>query len=87
MNISCQEEMKVLADCFVERRRDVVFFLMAMHHLRGYRLWNDGCNFIHLISTGRRYMMDGVYCYNFDDERLVRRDLYVRKESFRFLPT
>lgn len=67
----------------LKRRRDVVFFLMAMH-----RLWNDGCDSIHLISTGRRCMMDGVYCYNFDDERrLVRWDLYVRKESFRFLPT
>lgn len=44
---------------------------MAMHHVRG-KFGDDGCNFICLRPTGQKHMMDGVYCYNFDDGRLVK---------------
>lgn len=53
MKISCQEEMRVSADGFVERRRGVVFFLMAMHHLR-----DTGCGTMDVISY-ILYRLDG----------------------------
>lgn len=53
MKISCQEEMRVLADGGVKRRGDVVFFLMAVHNLR-----DIGCGTMNIIPY-ILYRLDG----------------------------